>query len=57
VAHAELQVLPDCITLVPVEVVADQVDEPDLAVLGDRRLDGGGYHVLVVVLLDVADGF
>jgi hypothetical protein len=46
VVHAELQVLPDRTTLVLAEVVADQVDEPDLAVLGDSRLDGGAITSL-----------
>jgi hypothetical protein len=45
--HAEFQVLPDGTTLVVVEVVADQTDEPDLAVLGDRGLDGGGDPAII----------
>jgi hypothetical protein len=49
VAHAELQVLPDRITLVLVEVVADQVDEPDLGMSLRSRIMGGSIGLPMVL--------
>ncbi len=56
VARPELDVLPHCLSLEIVEFVAEHVDEPYLAVLRDRRLDGRHQDVLVVLLLDIVDG-
>ena len=39
--RAELQVLPDGVALVGVELGCEDVEEPDLPVLGERGVDGG----------------
>ena len=51
----ELEVLPHRLALVVVELGAEDVDEADLPVLRDGRLDRGQDDVLVVLPLDVVD--
>jgi hypothetical protein len=51
----ELQILPDGLSLIVVELGTEHVDETDLPVLRDRRGHGGHDDVLVVLLLHVID--
>src|SRR5436190_23148121 len=53
--RAELKILPGGLSLVVVELGTEHIDETDLPVLGDRRVDGGHDDVLVVLLLHVID--
>lgn len=54
-SHTELQVLPDRLLLVLVELGAEDVDETNLPVLADGRVDRRYQDVPVVLLLHVID--
>ena len=55
VPSTELEVLPHRLALVLVELAAEDIDQPDVPVLGDGRVDRRSNDVLVVLLLHVVD--